>query len=181
MAAGSKSILIAEIGAAHGIRGDVRVKAHTGDPQAIGDYGPLHDERGRAYVVSALRPLKDDMLVVRFQGVADRNAAEALNRTRLYVDRSVLPAPAEEEFYHTDLIGLAVETVTGAPVGTVTAVMNFGADDLLDVERPGRTSVFVPFSRAVVPTVDIAGGRLVIDPPDGLLDEPGEPPAEEGP
>ena len=181
MAEPQKSVVIAEIGAAHGVRGEVRVKAHTADPLAVADYGPLHDSRGTVFRIKSLRHLKDDMLVVRFQGVADRNAAEALNRTRLYVDRSVLPAPAEEEFYHTDLIGLAVETVTGAPVGTVTAVMNFGADDLLDVERPGRTSVLVPFSRAVVPTVDIAGGRLVIDPPDGLLDEPGEPPAEEGP
>ena len=162
MAAGSKSILIAEIGAAHGIRGDVRVKAHTGDPQAIGDYGPLHDERGRAYVVSALRPLKDDMLVVRFQGVADRNAAEALNRTRLYVDRSVLPAPAEEEFYHTDLIGLPVVSTTGEALGRVIAVENYGAGDVIEIERPDGKRFMVPMRVEAVPEWNAQ--RLLLDP-----------------
>lgn len=169
----TKSVLIAEIGAAHGVRGECRVKALTADPMSVGDYGPLHDDRGRTYVVAALRPLKDDMLVVRFEGTADRTAAEKLNRTKLYVERSALPEPEDDEFYHTDLIGLAVETADGAVIGRVIAAMDFGAGDLIEVERTGRSSVFVPFTRAVVPTVDIAGGRLVIDPPAGLFDEPG--------
>jgi 16S rRNA processing protein RimM len=182
----SGSILIAEIGAAHGVRGEVRVKALTADPASVGDYGPLHDDRGRTYVVASLRPLKDDMLVVRFEGVADRTAAEKLTRIKLYVDRSVLPEPDEDEFYHADLIGLAVETVGGETIGRVMAVMDFGAGDLLEVEREHGKSVFVPFTRAVVPTVDLAGGRLVVEPPDGLLDDgkdgpDGEPDEGEAP
>jgi 16S rRNA processing protein RimM len=170
-------ILIAEIGAAHGVRGDVRVKAHTADPASVAAYGPLFDEAGRVFRVRSLRPLKDDMLVVTFEGIADRNAAEALNRTRLYVDRSALPEPEEdEEYYHADLVGLSVETEAGEPVGRIVAVHDFGAGDLLEVRREGRASVHVPFTRAIVPVVDIAGGRVVIAPPDGLLDEAGPPP-----
>lgn len=178
-------VLLAEIGAAHGVRGQVRVKSHTADPEAFGDYGPLTDGKGRRFEVSSARPLKDDMLVVAFKGVTDRTAAEALTRTRLYVERDALPPPEEEdEYYHADLLGLAVETVDGAPVGTVVAVPNFGSDDLLEVARPGLRSVYVPFTRAVVPVVDVAGRRLVIDPPDGLLDDGAERPpsgAEEAP
>ncbi|HUG62154.1 MAG TPA: ribosome maturation factor RimM [Methylomirabilota bacterium] len=174
-------VLIAEIGAAHGVRGEMRVKAHTADPMAIADYGPLRDDKGRAYEVRTMRPLKDDMLVVAFKGVADRTAAEALTRTRLYVDRSALPETEDDdEFYHADLLGLSVVTVAGEPVGTIVAVPNFGADDLLEVARPGGKSIFVPFTRAVVPTVDIAGGRVVIAPPDGLLDETPAPGEAEG-
>nr|WP_181705204.1 ribosome maturation factor RimM [Chthonobacter rhizosphaerae] len=172
------SVLLAEIGAAHGVRGEVRVKSHTADPEAFQDYGPLHDDRGRTFEVVSARPLKADMLVVAFKGVTDRTAAEKLNRTRLHVDRSALPDPDDEdEFYHADLIGLAVETIAGEPVGTVVAVPNFGSDDLLEVRRPGRSSLYVPFTRAVVPTVDFEARKVVIDPPDGLLDEAGEPPA----
>lgn len=168
----ANAVLLAEIGAAHGVRGEVRVKAYTADPQAIGDYGPLVDEHGRRYVVAALRPLKDDMLVVRFEGVPDRTAAERLTRTKLFVDRAALPEPEDEdEFYHADLVGLDVVAVDGTPIGTVVAVPNFGADDLLEVARPGRRSLYVPFSKAVVPTVDLAARRILVDPPAGLLDD----------
>lgn len=170
-----KSVVIAEIGAAHGVRGEVRVKAHTADPLAVADYGPLHDSRGNVFRIKTLRHLKDDMLVVSFEGLTDRNAAEKLNRTKLHVDRSALPPPDEDEFYHADLIGLAVETTTGEAVGTIVAVANFGADDLLEVRRPGARSVYVPFTRAVVPTVDFPAGKAVIDPPEGLLEEGGQP------
>jgi len=178
----SDPVLLAEIGAAHGVRGEVRVKSHTADPEAFQDYGPLSDERGRRYVVRTARPLKDDMLVVAFEGLTDRTAAEALTRTRLYVDRSALPEPEDEdEFYHTDLVGLSVVTVAGEAIGTVVAVANFGADDLVEVARPGRRSIYVPFTRAVVPVVDVAGGRIAIDPPEGLLDDAAEPePGEDG-
>ena len=179
MAETQKSIVIAEIGAAHGVRGEVRVKAHTADPLAVADYGPLHDSRGNVFRIKSLRHLKDDMLVVAFEGLTDRTAAEKLNRTKLHVDRSALPPPDEDEFYHADLIGLAVETVSGEAIGTVVAVVNFGADDLLDVRRPGRASVYVPFSRAVVPTLDFSAGKAIIAPPEGLLDEPGEPDEED--
>jgi 16S rRNA processing protein RimM len=169
-------VLIAEIGAAHGVRGEVRVKAHTAEPGAIADYGPLQDEHGRIFKVRTMRPLKDDMLVVAFAGIADRNAAEALTRTKLFVDRRSLPQPEAEEFYYTDLIGLAVVTEAGDAIGRIAAVQNFGADDLLEVSRPGRASVYVPFTHAVVPTVDVAGGQVVITPPDGLLDDDARPP-----
>lgn len=173
-------VLLAEIGAAHGIRGEVRVKSHTADPEAFQDYGPLFDDKGRRFDVRRARPLKDDMLVVTFEGLTDRTAAEKLTRTKLYVDRSALPEPEDEdEFYHADLIGLAVETTAGEAVGTVVAVPNFGADDLLEVARPGRRSVYLPFTRAVVPTIDVPGRRVVIDPPEGLLDEPEPDPDEE--
>lgn len=179
MADPQKSILIAEIGAAHGVRGEVRVKAHTADPLAIANYGPLHDGRGGVFRVKSLRHLKDDMLVVAFEGVTDRTAAEKLNRTKLHVERSALPPADEDEFYHVDLIGLAVETVAGESVGIVSAVANFGAGDLLEVRRPGASSVYVPFTYAVVPTVDFAAGKVIIAPPEGLLDESGEPEGED--
>jgi 16S rRNA processing protein RimM len=176
-----KTILIAEIGAAHGVRGELRVKAFTADPLGIADYGPLHGEKGGVFRVKSMRHLKDDMLVVAFDGVADRTAAEKLTRTKLYVERSALPPPDEDEFYHADLVGLAVETTTGEAIGTVIAVANFGADDLLEVRRPGGASVYVPFSRAVVPTLDFAAGKAIIAPPEGLLDEPSEPTGEDAP
>lgn len=181
MAEPQKSILIAEIGAAHGVRGEVRVKAHTGDPLAIADYGPLHDSRGGVFRVKSMRHLKDDMLVVAFEGVTDRTAAEKLNRTKLHVDRSALPPPDEDEFYHADLEGLVVETTAGEPVGTVAAVANFGAGDLLEVRRPGGASIYVPFTRAVVPILDFAAGKAIVEPPEGLLDEAREPEGEDTP
>jgi 16S rRNA processing protein RimM len=174
-------VLIAEIGAAHGVRGDVRVKAYTADPEAIGDYGPLSDDQGRTFEIRTMRPLKGDLLVVSFAGVADRTAAEKLNRTRLYVDRSALPEPEDEEFYHADLLGLPVQTTAGDVVGRIVAVPNFGADDLLEVIRPDGRSVFVPFTRAVVPVVDLAARTVVIDPPAGLLDDEPTAPVGDGP
>ena len=174
-------VLLAEIGAAHGVRGEVRVKSHTADPEAFQDYGPLFDAAGRRFVVKRARPLKDDMLVVAFEGIEDRTAAERLNRTKLHVDRSALPEPEDsDEFYHTDLLGLDVVTDAGDPVGTIVAVPNFGSDDLLEVARPGLRSVYVPFTRAVVPVVDVAARRVVIVPPDGLLAEAVPEPGEDG-
>mgnify|MGYP001174110437 CR=1 FL=1 len=166
-------VLVAEIGAAHGIRGELRVKPHTADPEAIADYGPLQDETGRRFVVRKLRPAKEVVIVV-FEGIADRTTAEALTGTRLYVDRSALPEPEDDEFYHADLIGLAVVTSEGEIIGEIVTVQNFGADDLLEVRRPGKATVFVPFTREVVPTVDLASGRLVVLPPPGLFDEAGK-------
>jgi 16S rRNA processing protein RimM len=166
-------VLIAEIGAAHGIRGEVRVKAHTADPDAIGDYGPLYAADGRAFTIERGRPLKDDMLVVKFAGIADRNAAETLTRVKLYVERAALPEPEEDEFYYADLIGLAAVTTAGEPLGRIIALHNFGADDLLEVRPETGQSVLVPFTKAVVPSVDIAGGKVTIDPPVGLFGEAG--------
>jgi 16S rRNA processing protein RimM len=169
-----RHVLLAEIGAPHGVRGEVRVKSYTAEPSDFAAYGPLFDADGRRYAVRAARALKDDLLVVSFEGISDRTAAERLTRTQLFVDRSSLPQADDEEFYHADLLGLAVETTRGEAVGTIIAVPNFGSDDLLEVARPGRRSVYVPFTRAVVPVVDVAAGRVIIEPPEGLLDDDGD-------
>jgi 16S rRNA processing protein RimM len=158
-------VCIAQIGAAHGVRGEVRLKAFTADPLGVVSYGPLETEDGRRIEIETVRPAKD-MLVARLKGVADRNAAEALTNLRLYVARERLPAPADDEFYHADLIGLSAVTAEGAPFGTVKAVHNFGAGDLLEIEpAAGGTTVMLPFSEATVPTVDIAQGKIVVVPP----------------
>lgn len=164
MAQPKNPIQMAVIGAAHGIRGEVRVKTFTGDPLALGDYGPLHAGDGRAFEVAVIRPA-GDVAVVRFKGVSDRNAAEALTGTALFIDRSALPETGDEDdFYHTDLIGLAVRDGTGATIGKVAAVQNFGGGDLLDLTLGARKGVLVPFSKAAVPEISIAGGYLRVDP-----------------
>ena len=159
-------VLIAQIGAAHGVRGEVRLKAFTEDPLSVARYGALESEDGRQrFEIEALRPAKD-VLVVRLKGVADRNAAEALKNLRLYVAREKLPAPADDEFYVADLIGLAAEGPDGASLGTVKAVHNFGAGDLLEIEpADGGATVMLPFTVATVPTIDIARKKIVIEPP----------------
>ena len=168
---------MAVIGAAHGIKGELRVKAFTGDPMALGDYGPLYARDGRAFEILNLRP-QGEVVVVRFKSVTDRNAAEALTGTELFVDRSALPDDVEEgEFYHADLVGLAVRDETGGEVGAVTAVHNFGGGDILEIRYHGRAGILVPFTRAAVPGVDIAGGFVTIDTTAaGLV--PGEDDAE---
>jgi 16S rRNA processing protein RimM len=168
------AILVARIGAAHGLKGEVRVKALTADPLALKDYTPLAAADGRLFHVEAARPAgaSPDMLVVRFRGIADRNAAEALNGTGLFIPRDRLPATADEdEFYHADLIGLAAATVAGEALGTVIAVHNFGAGDIIEIAPRRGPTLLVPFTRAVVPIVDLAAQRLVVDPPPGLFDE----------
>jgi 16S rRNA processing protein RimM len=160
-------VCIAQIGAAHGVRGEVRLKAFTEDPLSVARYGPLETEDGRRFEIEAARPTKDDMLVARLKGISDRDTAERLTNLRLYVARDRLPKPADGEFYHADLIGLAATTADGAPFGTVKAVHNFGAGDLLEIEpAAGGATVMLPFTEATVPTIDIAGGRVVIAPPE---------------
>lgn len=167
-------VAMAVIGAAHGIKGEVRVKSFTADPLALGDYGALHAADGRRFEVQAIRPA-DTVVIVRFKGIADRNAAEALAGTELFVDRSALPPEDEDEFYHADLAGLTVRDETGATVGKVTAVQNFGGGDLLDIVHQGRRGVLIPFTRAAVPTVDVASGFVTIDTAAaGLGEDPDE-------
>jgi 16S rRNA processing protein RimM len=160
-------ICVAQIGAAHGVRGEVRLRSFTEDPAAVASYGPLESEDGaRTFEIEALRPAKDHF-VARLSGVADRDAAERLTNVRLYVPRDRLP-PVEdaETYYHADLVGLAAVTPDGAPLGTVSAVLNFGAGDVIEI-RPdgGGEPLMVPFNDASVPSVDIAGGRIVVQPP----------------
>jgi 16S rRNA processing protein RimM len=163
-------ILVAEIGAAHGTRGEVRLRSFTQDPLAVKDYGALESEDGaRTFTIERVRPAKD-CLVARIAGVADRTAAERLRNTKLYVGRDRLPAPADEEFYHADLIGLVALAADGSELGKVVAVHNFGAGDLIELQpAAGGPAVMLPFTVASVPVVDIAGRRIVVDPPDGLF------------
>ena len=168
----AERICVAQIGAAHGTRGEVRLWSFTADPLAILDYGPLESEDGSVrFEIESLRPAKTH-LVARLAGVSDRTAAEKLANVRLYVPRERLPAPAEDEFYHADLIGLAATARDGRALGSVIAVHDFGAGDILELRLEGaRDTVMLPFTAATVPEVDLAGGRIVIDPPHGLLED----------
>ena len=159
-------ILLGQFGAAHGIRGEVKLHAFAEDPASLADYGPLTLDDGRVVEIVQLRP-QGEALVARVKGVADRNAAETLRNRKLYIPRSALP-PLEDEddFYHADLVGLSAERRDGTSLGRIVAVQDFGAGDLLEILPEGGRSFYLPFTRAVVPVVDIAGGRLVVEPPD---------------
>jgi 16S rRNA processing protein RimM len=160
------------VGAPHGVRGAVRIKSFTDEPQAVGSYGALEDESGvRSFNVQVIGLAKGDgMVIAKLSGVADRNRAEMLRGLRLYAPRAALPAPGEDEFYHADLVGLAAVLADGAQLGKIIAVHDFGAGDMLEIARDAGQPVLVPFTRAIVPVVDLAGGRVVIDPPEGLFD-----------
>lgn len=176
-----RRVVLAVIGAAHGVRGEARVKAFTADPLAITDYGPLFSADGRVFAIAEGRHLKDDMLVVRFEGVADREAVRALTGTELFVDRAALPEPEDEEFYHSDLIGLSVIDLAGEPVGKVSALHDFGAGDILEIRPEGGGQTWLqPFTRAAVPKVEIGAGRIVIDPAFLMKPEPRQPDGDEG-
>ena len=158
----SKLICVAKIGAAHGVRGEVRLWTFTEDPLAVLHYGPLTTKDGsRSFEVAKAREAKDH-LVATIKGVTDRNAAERLNGLELYVPRDRLPETDDDEYYHADLIGLAAETTAGAPLGRVLAIHNFGAGDIIEIAPPKGTTRLLPFTNAVVPEVDVAGGRVVI-------------------
>ena len=158
-------ICVARIGAAHGLRGEVRLNSFTADPAAVTRYGALADESGaRAFEIESWRPGKG-FLVVRFKGVGDRTAAEQLCNVDLYVPRDRLPAPEAGEFYHADLIGLRAVGEDGKEIGTVVAIHDFGAGDLIEIRPPAGPTVMLPFTETAVPVIDIAGGRIVVVPP----------------
>jgi len=163
-------ICVAQIGAAHGIRGEVKLRSFTADPAAVADYGVLESEDGTLHFeIEALRQAKGHM-VAQLSGVRDRAAAARLSNVRLYVPRERLPPAAPEEFYHADLIGLRAEDRDGTEIGTIVGIHDFGAGDLLELRPRGRTgTVLMPFTTTSVPMVDIAGGRMVIEPPQDLL------------
>jgi 16S rRNA processing protein RimM len=158
-------ICVARIGAAHGVRGEVKLWPFTEDPLAVTRYGPLSSPDGlRQFEVTRAREAKG-FLVATLKGVTDRTAAEALNGLELYMPRDRLPPPDEGEYYHADLIGLSAVTEAGETLGRVTALHNFGAGDIIEIAPPRGASLLLPFTDAVVPTVDIAAGRLVVRPP----------------
>lgn len=168
----NKRICLGKITDAHGIRGEIRVRAYTEAPEDIGAYGPLEDEAGnRRFSLSKVRLVKGGV-IARLDGIKDRTQAEALKGTELYVDRAKLPEQEDGVWYHTDLIGLAVLDMEGTALGEVVSVQNYGAGDLLEIRPADRGStLFVPFTEDVVPVVDVAGGSLSINPPEGLLEE----------
>lgn len=161
-------VLMGVFGAAVGLKGEIRLKSYTDDPAAIAGYSPLMARDGRLFTITDVREA-NEVVVVRVKGVSDRNAAEALTNIELFVPRDRLgETEDEDEFFHADLIGLRAETAAGAVIGTVAALYDFGAGDMIEV-RPLRGKPLVyPFTRAVVPVVDLSGGRIVVAPPDEI-------------
>ncbi|MDE2331792.1 MAG: ribosome maturation factor RimM [Bradyrhizobium sp.] len=161
-------ICVARIGAAHGVRGAVKLWTFTEDPLAVKRYGPLMTRDGaRQFEVTHVREAKDH-LVATLKGIANREEAERLNGLELYIPREKLPATGADEYYHADLIGLAAVTTADAPLGRVVAIHNFGAGDIVEIAPPQGATMLLPFTNAVVPTVDLAGGRMVIELPEEI-------------
>jgi len=159
-------VILGVIGAPHGVKGEVRVKSSTADPLGIGGYGPVTLPDGRRLKVKSVRP-GVEVVIVKLEGVNDRNAAEALKFQTLAVPRDRLPPPDDEDdFYHADLIGLRCETAEGALIGHVAAVHDFGAGDILDIKPPKGPNLTLGFTKVNVPVVDLAGGRIVVALPD---------------
>jgi 16S rRNA processing protein RimM len=160
-----RDILLAVVIGAQGLKGEVRVKTFTESPEALTRYGVLHGKDGRGFTITALRTAKPGEAVIAFSGVTSREAAEALKGTELFVAREVLPAPSEEEFYHADLVGLRAEDELGGVLGTVSALHNFGAGDVIEIARTDNDHIHLPFNRETVPLIEIAKGRIVIAMP----------------
>ena len=164
-------ICVARIGAAHGVRGAVKLWTFTDDPLAAKRYGPLLTKDGaRQFEVTHAREAKGH-LVATLKGVSTREEAERLNGIELYIAREKLPATSEDEYYHADLIGLAAVTAANEPLGRVIAIHNFGAGDIIEIAPPRGATMLLPFTNAVVPVVDLGGGRLVIELPDEIEGE----------
>ncbi|MCR0980610.1 ribosome maturation factor RimM [Roseomonas populi] len=166
----SRRILVGEFGRPHGVRGLVHLRSHTSEPAAIAGYGPLSEESGERRFV--LKWLAEGL--VQVEGIADRDAAAKLTGTKLYVDREALPATEEDEFYLSDLIGLRAETEGGDVLGTVSAVEDFGAGSFLTLRDASGRETLLPFTKAVVPVVEVAAGRVVVVPP-GEVEVPPQP------
>jgi 16S rRNA processing protein RimM len=166
----SEKVCVGAIAGSFGVRGEVRLKSFTAIPEDIASYAPVETEDGkRSFTVNITRQIKNG-LAARMSGIATKEEADALRGTQLFVPRDRLPSLPDDEFYHADLIGLEVTDTGGASLGKVLAVINNGADDLLELSAPGqKQTVLLPFTKAVVPTVDLAQGRIVADPPEGLF------------
>jgi len=160
-------VLMGVFGAPHGVKGEIRVKSYAGAPEAIGAYGPLtNSSRKRIFAFERLRPLKDDMLVAKLEGVTTREAAEALNGVQIFARRGQLPPPAPDEFYWADLVGLEVWSRDGQRLGRVAGLSNYGAGDILEIApEDGGEPLLLPFTKTVVPEIDFAARRVCIEPP----------------
>ncbi len=166
----SDLICVGSIAGSYGVRGEVRLKSFCAVPEDIEGYSPLTDETGKErYPVVLTRAIKNGF-AARLGGVETKEAADALNGLRLYARRDQLPSLPDDEFYHTDLIGLEVYDTGGTLLGRVKSVQNHGAADLLELHGPGlKATVLLPFTLESVPTVDLDKGRIIADPPEGLL------------
>ena len=163
-------IVVGSLGGAFGVQGEVRLKSFCADPGAIADYTPLFTEDGRQFVQLVLTGQQKNGFTARLDGVVTKEDADALRNTKLYADRSQMPSLPDDEYYYSDLIGLDVLDTGGKSLGTVKNVMDHGAGDLLEILVPGAPdTVLLPFTQAAVPTVDLASGRLIADPPEGLF------------
>ena len=165
----SDLIPVGAIAGAYGVRGELRVKSYCAVPEDIEAYSPLYTEDGTQYALAILRPIKNGF-AARIPQVATKEDADALRGTTLFAHRDQLPSLPDDEFYHADLIGLEVYDTGGILLGRVKTVQNHGADDLLELQLAGGSAtVFLPFTKAAVPTVDLSSGRLIADPPLGIL------------
>ena len=172
----TKDVLLAAIMGAQGLKGEVKAKIFTATPDALPRYGKLHARDGRTFTITAFRPTKPGEAVIAFEGVRDRNAAEALKGTQLFVARDALPDAGDDEFYHADLIGLEAQTADGQVLGKVRAIHNFGAGDVIEIALPDGDDILLSFTRETVPVIDIAGGRIEVAMPreeDGDARHPG--------
>lgn len=164
----SDLICVGAVAGSYGVAGEVRLKSFCAEPEAIADYGPLFtQDASRSFTIKLTRPVAGG-LGARMSGVLTKEQADALKGVSLYVDRSMLPRLPDDEYYHSDLIGLEVRDTGGVVLGQVTAMHNHGAGDLIEIGGPGRKVVLLPFTLAVVPTVDLASDRVVVDMPEGL-------------
>jgi 16S rRNA processing protein RimM len=169
-------VALGVITGAHGVRGEVRVKSFTSEPEAIASYGAvLLGDSGRETVIRSLRPIRGEFIAV-LEGVTDRTTAERLKGCLLHVTRDRLPPPDADEVYVSDVIGLPVYRKDGTLLGAVAAVTDYGAGDLLEIRSDDRrNSILIPFVTAMVPEVDLANRRIVVDPPEGLIEAQEQP------
>jgi 16S rRNA processing protein RimM len=161
-----RDVLLAAVIGAQGLKGEVKAKVFTATPDALPRFGVLHTKAGRTLKITAFRPTKEGEAVIAFEDVRDRNAAEALKGTELFVDRAALPETDEDEFYHADLIGLEVRDSEGRVLGKVSALHNFGASDVLEFARPDGDSVHLAFTKETVPVLNIAEGFVIVAVPE---------------
>ena len=163
-------ICVGAFSGSYGVKGEVRLKSFCADPESIADYSPLTTEDGkRSYAISITRSIKG-ALAAKVEGITNKEMADDLKGIRLFARRDQLPALPDDEFYHADLIGLTVLDTGGTVLGKVHAVQNHGASDLLEImPGTGGNTILLPFTRAVVPTVDLTAGRIIADPPEGAL------------
>jgi 16S rRNA processing protein RimM len=164
-------IIVGAIAGSFGVHGDVRLKSFCADPAAIADYSPLYTEDGnRSFEITLERSIKNGF-VVRLSGVDTKEDADALKGVTLFADRDQLPSLPDDEYYYADLVGLEVYDTGGTKLGVVRLVVDHGAGDLLEVHAPTmKAPALLPFTKAAVPTVDLATNRIIADPPEGLFE-----------